>query len=73
MAKKRIESSWDKLNSETPIYLVDLIKYRELSNQISSDTNIEHQSPQLILISSGKSVYDASHISISSKAAAKYI
>ena len=73
MAKKRLEKSWSKINADIPIYLLNLIEHRDVSNQIAAQFNIPHQSPQLILVKAGNVVYDASHISISSKAASKYI
>jgi len=73
MAKSRLEKSWTKLNAGIPIYLLNLIEHRDVSDQIASQFNIPHQSPQLILVNSGEAVYDASHISISSSAASKYI
>ncbi len=73
MAKYRLESSWGKINPETPIYLLDLIAHRDVSDEIASKFGITHQSPQLILLKEGKAIYDSSHISISSKAVAKHI
>lgn len=73
MAKSRLEKSWQKTNAGTPIYLLNLIEHREVSNKVADQFNVPHQSPQLILIKAGDAVYDASHISISSKSAAKHI
>ncbi len=73
MAKARLEGSWEKHNNQSPIYLLDLISYRDVSNQIASNLGIEHQSPQLILIKEGRAVYDASHSAISAETAASYI
>ena len=73
MAKSRLEKSWQKINPDTPIYLLNLIEHRDISNRIAEQFNIPHQSPQLLLVKSGELVYDASHISISSKSAAKHI
>lgn len=65
MALNRLERSWedDEMNQITPYYL-DLISYREISNQIAEDFNIPHKSPQVILIKDGKAVYDNSHMGI---------
>lgn len=65
MALNRLERSWedDEMNQITPYYL-DLISYREISNQIAEDFNIPHQSPQVILIKDGRAVYDNSHMGI---------
>ncbi len=47
------------------VYIVDVIGQRELSNNISVTFNIEHQSPQLLIIHKGKCVYNNSHMGIS--------
>jgi bacillithiol system protein YtxJ len=45
-------------------YFLDLIEYREISNEIANRFQVVHQSPQLLLIKNGQSVYDASHSDI---------
>ncbi|MEZ5009190.1 MAG: bacillithiol system redox-active protein YtxJ [Chitinophagales bacterium] len=64
MAKNRLESNWD-LDENTPLYYLDLIQYRNISNLIAEKTGVVHQSPQLILFKNGKAVYNASHSGIS--------
>jgi len=61
VAKNRVERDWDL---DFPIYYLDLIQYRSVSNLIASKSGIEHQSPQLIVLQQGKTIYDASHSSI---------
>ena len=46
------------------MYFLDLLEYRAISNEIASRFNVYHQSPQLLLIKDGKSVYDVSHSDI---------
>lgn len=46
-------------------YLLDLLKYRQISNKIAEDFGVTHQSPQLIVIKDGKVVNHASHNNIS--------
>jgi bacillithiol system protein YtxJ len=58
MAKNRIEKEWQH---EFPIYYLDLLQHRDVSNYIAAKTNIEHQSPQLIVLKNNKVIYDASH------------
>lgn len=72
MVKNRLEKSWQNINPDTPIYLLNLIEHRDVSSAIAEQFNIPHQSPQLLLVKSGKVVYDASHLSINSKSAAKH-
>lgn len=64
-ALNRLERNWNEqeTNGIVPYYL-DLLQYRQLSNQIATQWNIEHQSPQLLLIKNGQCVYHASHFDI---------
>ncbi|HPW86667.1 MAG TPA: bacillithiol system redox-active protein YtxJ [Chitinophagales bacterium] len=58
MAKNRLEREW---NFDFPIYYLDLIAHRDVSNWVAHRSRVEHQSPQLIVYSDGKAVYDGSH------------
>jgi bacillithiol system protein YtxJ len=64
MAKRSLESAWQKATDEMPIYYLDLLQYRNISNLIATNLNVIHQSPQLIIIKNGKAVYHASHSEI---------
>ena len=61
----RIERAWDAERAKDiePFYL-DLIRYRSISNKIARDFDVEHQSPQVLLIQNGECTYDASHFDI---------
>ena len=61
----RLERSWNdaEMANIKTVYL-DLLAYRPVSNQIENLLNVEHQSPQAILIHNGKSIWDASHYDI---------
>jgi bacillithiol system protein YtxJ len=63
MALKQFENEFDLSDKVTP-YFLDLIAFRDISNEIASRFEVVHQSPQLLLIIGGKSVYDVSHSSI---------
>jgi bacillithiol system protein YtxJ len=64
-AKGRLERQWGEgeLQEVKPYYL-DLLAYRPVSNQVAQVFDIEHESPQLLLIRDGRCVYDASHLGI---------
>lgn len=65
MALNRIIRSWKPEDREKVIpYLLDLIAFREISDQISREFGVFHQSPQVILIKNGQAIYDASHMGI---------
>lgn len=59
MALTRLERSEPSAN--TDFHFIDLIKYRSVSDLIADELTIEHASPQIMVISDGKSVYDESH------------
>jgi bacillithiol system protein YtxJ len=63
MAKGRLERSPAPEN--TDFYYLDLIAYRNLSNKVSKEFNVFHESPQILLIKDGECVFDESHGSIS--------
>ena len=45
-------------------FFLDLITYREISNAIATIFMVEHQSPQVLLIEKGQSIYNSSHYEI---------
>ena len=72
MALKQFENEFD-LNEKVVSFLLDLIEYRNISNEIASRFGVQHQSPQIILICDGKAVYNASHESIEAAKLVKYL
>jgi len=65
-ALNRIERNWNNQQDDLrakPFYL-DLIAYRNISNEIATKWNIEHQSPQVLIIKNGKCVFNESHMGI---------
>lgn len=59
MAKNRLES--EDVPENTDFHYLDLISFRDVSNQIAEVFGVKHESPQIIIVSNGKAVYDASH------------
>lgn len=66
MALKQFENEFDldSLDQKVLVYFLDLLEYRGISNEIATRFNVIHQSPQLLLIQNGKSVYAVSHSDI---------
>jgi bacillithiol system protein YtxJ len=52
------------LETSLPIYWVNVIEQRTISNGLASQLGVEHQSPQLILVRSSKAVNVWNHRSI---------
>jgi bacillithiol system protein YtxJ len=63
MALKQFENEFDFPDKVTA-YFLDLIAYRDVSNEIMNRFGVQHQSPQLILIKDGKAIYSATHSDI---------
>ena len=65
MAWERLKRNWKSEDSEKICpYFLDLISYREISDAISKEFGVYHESPQVIIIKEGKAVYDNSHMGI---------
>ncbi|MDC3103851.1 bacillithiol system redox-active protein YtxJ [Flavobacteriales bacterium] len=62
MVLSRFKSTND--SASLSVYLLDLLKYRYLSNQIADSFNIKHESPQLLVIKDGECCKHSSHTSI---------
>lgn len=62
MAKNRLDRQ--EAPNGVNFYLLDLIKYRNISNKIASDFGVCHQSPQVLVIGNGKCIYNESHSGI---------
>ena len=62
MVKSRLERSDEPEGMD--FYYLDLIRYRSISNRIAEAYQVEHESPQVLLIRNGECIYDESHSSI---------
>ncbi|WP_395078037.1 bacillithiol system redox-active protein YtxJ [Flavobacterium sp.] len=63
MALKGFERDFD-LDDEVLVYFLDLLNFRDVSNKIASMFDVRHQSPQILIIKDGISIYNASHENI---------
>lgn len=62
MALNRFESKFDF--GLTPSYYLDLISFRSVSNEIADRLDVQHESPQLIIVKKGEAVANWSHTAI---------
>lgn len=67
-ALNRLERNWNETEMESiqPYYL-DLLANRTTSNAIADHYEIEHQSPQVLVIKKGECIYNESHMGIDYK------
>jgi bacillithiol system protein YtxJ len=63
MAKNRLDRAEQPEGID--FYYLDLIANRNLSNKVAEAFDVEHESPQVLLIKNGACVYDESHTGIS--------
>jgi len=67
MAKSRVERGWNISEESLEVYYLDLINYRSVSNYIADVFQVEHQSPQVLLIENGTCLFNTSHLDITVK------
>lgn len=65
MVKKTFEMEWDAIPHFVSLYYLDLIRYRNISQEIADKFKVKHESPQVILFASGKILFHTSHSDIS--------
>ena len=65
IAKMRLADQWD--DSKASIYYLDLLRYRSVSNKIAELFNVQHESPQALVIRNGECIYNSSHLNIQAK------
>ena len=63
---KQFENSFDDELSTLKVYYLDLLNYREISNEVGYQFQVLHQSPQLLVIRNEVEVAHASHYDIMS-------
>jgi len=62
LVKNRLERS--EAPEEIDFYYLNLIKFRDLSNQIATKFDVHHESPQVLLIKNGECIYAEDHSAI---------
>ena len=63
-AKYRLESENQALSQDFDLHYLDLLTYRDISRLVADRFDVEHQSPQVIVVQNGRAVYTASHYDI---------
>ena len=64
-ALNRLERNWKEEDmTSVKAYYLDLLSYREISNSIANLFDVEHESPQVIVLKNGEAVFHKSHFDI---------
>ncbi|WP_431157530.1 bacillithiol system redox-active protein YtxJ [Winogradskyella poriferorum] len=61
------------LDSNVDLYYLDLLSYRDVSNEVGYKFQVIHQSPQLLIIKNGEAVAHESHGAINEMNISKWI
>lgn len=64
-AYNQLVKSWPFSSEELPVFMVDVLKSRTISNAIAMRYQVQHQSPQLLFIKNSECLGNASHHQVS--------
>jgi bacillithiol system protein YtxJ len=64
-AMNRMNGALENLSEKSDTFYLDLLSFRNISNEIESRYHVHHESPQVMIIKNGISVHHASHLGIS--------
>lgn len=73
MVLKQFERDYIFSENGMDLYFLDLIAYRDVSNEIASQFNVFHESPQLLVVKNGVVVAHSSHGAINNINLAQFI
>ena len=73
MELRQFESNYDIDPKKMKLYYLDLLSFRDVSDEVGYKFQVMHQSPQLIVVKNGSSVYHDSHHGISAALLEKYL
>ncbi len=64
MALRQFEKYYSPENNSVKLYFLDLLSFRDVSNEIAIRFQVFHQSPQLIVLKNGNTIHHSSHYQI---------
>ena len=73
MVIKQFEKLFTTEHSNLKVYYLDLLNYRNISDEVGHKFQIMHQSPQLIVVRNEVSIHDASHNDITETNLTRFI
>ena len=73
MVIKRFENLFDSSMNNIKVYYLDLLNYRKVSDEVGYSFQVQHQSPQLLIIRNEVAVLSVSHYDIATVNIQKYL
>ena len=64
MALRQFERQFEIDNANVKLYFLDLLSFRDISNEIAIRFQVFHQSPQLIVLKDGNTIHHSSTIKL---------
>lgn len=61
MVLRQFEGSYDLEQGEMDLYFLDLLAFRDVSDEVAASFQVMHESPQLIVVRNGITAAHASH------------
>ncbi len=73
MVIRNFESSFDLTGEEVDLYYLDLLSYRNISDEVAAKFQVFHESPQFLIIRNGHAVHHSSHSMITPQVLHQFI
>jgi len=73
MVMRQFKASYVLTDKDVDLYYLDLLSYREVSNEVGHKFQVFHESPQILIIKNGAVVAHASHSGINAIELQEYI
>ena len=73
MVIKRFENLFDSSMNNIKVYYLDLLNFRAISDEVGYIFQVQHQSPQLLIIRNEVAVLNVSHYDITTVNIQKYL
>lgn len=64
MSYEKVKAEYPLGEADADIYYLGVIEQRPLSNYIAKKLNVQHESPQMIVLRGGKTIFSESHLMI---------
>lgn len=64
MVWSQSRAAMERLSGSVDLHFLDLLAYRAVSDRVAREFGVNHESPQVLLISDGKVIAHASHSAI---------
>jgi len=72
-AKYKLELGFKQIEGKADFHYLDLLAFRPVSNLISRELKVTHQSPQIILVKDKQVIYTSSHHAIDPVVIARHL